>query len=250
MNSRENLIKSHSFLSARGHLFFSFQPNTQNINALRAIDVVMAVGGLAVFAEEGEDVLGVFNDALFVAIVAVDEYDEVGGGEFHLGAFVVAGGCAYPTLCITIHRQTMDIDHASSDAFVGLALTANAQRQCVANKLIGIESANAVAVGNRSQIDEIDERIYLIERLALEHPSDECLRGRAIARGVLATGLIDTARGSDAAHLFQRLCGERLPVLLAQGIDLLPQRLTIRRIDDVCFHTSPNEGGTNLLYLL
>ena len=250
MNSLENLIKSDCFLSTRSDIYFPFQPNTQNINALRAIDVVMAVGGLAVFAEEGEDVLGVFNDALFVAIVAVDEYDEVGGGEFHFCSLIVAGGCAYPTLCIAIHRQTMDIDHASSDAFVGLALTANAQRQCVANKLIGIEAANAVAVGDGSQIDEIDERIYLIERLALEHPSDERLRGRTIARGILATGLIDTARGSDAAHLFQRLCGERLPVLLAQGIDLLPQRLTIGRVDDVCFHTSPHEGGTNLLYLL
>ena len=210
----------------------------------------MAVGGLAVFAEEGEDVLGVFNDAGFVAIIAVDEYDEVGGGEFHFRALIVAGGCAYPTLCIAIHRQTMDIDHPSSDTFVGLALATYAQCQCVALKLISVEAANAVAVGNRSQIDEIDERIYLIERLALEHSSDEGLRGRAIARGILATGLIDTARGSDTAHLFQRLCGERLPVLLAQGIDLLPQRLTIRRIDDVRFHTSPNEGGTNLLYLL
>ena len=127
----------------------------------------MAVGGLAVFAEEGEDVLGVFNDALFVTIVAVDEYDEVGGGEFHFRALIVAGGGAYPTLCIAIHRQTMDIDHPSSDTLVRLALATYAQRQCVANKLIGVESANAVAVGNRSQIDEIDERIYLIERLTL-----------------------------------------------------------------------------------
>ena len=167
MNSLENLIKSDCFLSTRSDIYFPFHPNTQNINALRAIDVVMAVGGLAVFAEEGEDVLGVFNDALFVAIVAVDEYDEVGGGEFHFCSLIVAGGSAYPTLCITIHRQAMDIDHPSSDTLVRLALTAYAQRQCVALKLIGIEAANAIAVGDGSQIDEIDERIYLIERLSL-----------------------------------------------------------------------------------
>ena len=59
---------------------------------------------MAILAEEGLDILGVFDDSGFVAVVAVDEDYEVGGLEFHLGALVIAGRRPYPTLSISIYR--------------------------------------------------------------------------------------------------------------------------------------------------
>ena len=62
----------------------------------------MAIGGLAVFLEEGQDVLGIFDDTRLITVIAVDKDDEMRGLELDLGAFVVAGRRPYPTLCIAI----------------------------------------------------------------------------------------------------------------------------------------------------
>ena len=55
-----------------------------------------AAVALGVAAQELLNVLGILDDALLVAVVAIDEHDQVAGVERHLGAFVVAGGVPTP----------------------------------------------------------------------------------------------------------------------------------------------------------
>ena len=69
----------------------------------------------------------------------------------------------------------MDIDHATAYAFIGFALTAYTKCQGVTHKLVGIETTDAVAKGDRGKIDKVDEGVNLIECLPLEHAADECL---------------------------------------------------------------------------
>ena len=160
---------------------------------------------------------------------------------------MVAGRCADTPLCITIDGKTGNIDHATSNAFVGLSFTAYAKCQRVAGKLGGVEAANAVAESDGCQIDKVHERVYLVEFLALQHPSDECLAGRTVAGGVLAASPIDVAGGGNGGHLLERLGGELLPVALFQGVYLVPQGLTVGGVDNFCFNGSSCKGGAYVL---
>lgn len=126
-----------------------------------------AAVAIGVTAQQVLNVAGIVHDSLGIAVVAVDKHDKTSGGESNLRALVVAGGCAYPTLTVAIDRQTGYIDGAAPDAFVGLSLAAYAQRERIADKVGRIETADAVAIGDRSQIDEVNEGVNLIELLAL-----------------------------------------------------------------------------------
>ena len=85
------------------------------------------------------DETGVLCDALFIAVVAVDEDDKVSGLYGHFRALVVTGRGAYTTLGIAIDGQSGDVEHPSPDAFIGLALTTYTECQRIAHELIGIE---------------------------------------------------------------------------------------------------------------
>ena len=102
-----------------------------------------AAVALAVAAQQVLDEAGIIDDTLFLAVVAVDEYHEVGGVDGHLRALVVAGGCTYAALCVAIDGQSCDVEHAAPDAFVGFAFAPDTQCQSVAHELIGIEAADA-----------------------------------------------------------------------------------------------------------
>ena len=203
---------------------------------------------VAVFSEKGLYVFGILGDALPVAVIAVDEDYEVGGGELHLSALVVAGGCSDASLCITIYWQPVDVYHAAPYAFIGFSFASYAECQCVANKLVGIEAANAVAVCDGGEIDEVNEGVALIEFLALQHAAYEGFGGRTIARRVFAAGFIDAAGGSDAGKFFQRLSGQLTTEFLTEGIYLVPQLLTIGAVGDLSFYTCPDKRRANVGY--
>ena len=80
--------------------------------------------------------MGVLGNFFAVAVVAVDEDEQMAGLEVDLGAFVVAGRCAHAALCIAVDGESVDVDHAASDAFVGLSFASDAQCQRVAHKLV------------------------------------------------------------------------------------------------------------------
>ncbi len=155
---------------------------------------------MAVFADEVLDEPDVGGDALAVAVVAVDEDDEVGGLEGHLRALVVAGGGADASLGVAVDGQSGDVEHASADAFVGFALAADAEGERVADELVGIEAADAVAEGDGGEVDEVDEGINLIQLLALQHAADELLAGGTVTGGILAAGFVDTTGGCNAGQ--------------------------------------------------
>ena len=205
---------------------------------------------MAVFAEKVEDVLGILCNTVSIAVVAVDEDEQMTRVEVYLGALVVAGGCADTTLCITVDGQSLDIDHAASNAFVGFSFASNAQCQRIAHELVSIEASDAIAVGNGRQIDEVDEGIDLIELFALQHASDKCLRGRTIARGILAAGLINGTCGGNAAHVFQRLGGQCGAIVFAKRMDFLPKRFTIGGIDYFCLDTGTDKDGADGCYFV
>ena len=135
---------------------------------------------------------------------------------------MVACGRAHAPCRIAVDGQSLDIDHPAPDALVGLSCTSHTQRKRVALKLVGIEAPYAIAVGDGSQVDEVDECVDLVEFLALQHTTDELFGGRTVARGILPTFLIYRTRGGDARQRFQALGGEFGAEALAQGIDFLP----------------------------
>ena len=141
----------------------------------------MSAVALAVFLEQLLDILGILCDALLIAVVTVDEHEEVTGGEFHLRALVVAGGCSHTALGIAIYGQTVDVYHSASDALVRLPLASYAKGQGVADELVGIEAPDAVTEGYRGKVDEVNERVSLVQLLALQHAAYQGFGGRAVA---------------------------------------------------------------------
>lgn len=141
----------------------------------------MAAVALAVAGKEGEDVVGVGFHLIAVAVVTIDEDEQVASLEVDFGAFVVAGGSAYPTERITIDGETLDVDESSANAFVGFTFTTDAKGEGIAYELGGIETADAVAVCHRSEVDEVNQCVYLVEGFALQDTSDEGFGSRTIA---------------------------------------------------------------------
>ena len=100
-----------------------------------------------------------------------------------------------------------------------------------------------------NKVDQVDERVSLIELFALKHSPDERLGSRTIARRIFSAGTINLPCGGNATHFLQRLCSQRVSVFLAKGVNLIPQFLAIRRVLYIGFHTSPYEFGANCFYL-
>ena len=100
---------------------------------------------------------------------------------------------------------------------------AHTQGERVALKLVGVETANAVAIAYACQIDKVYQRIDLVELLALEDAADEGFGSRTVARRVFAAGAVDLAGGSYARDVFERLGRQGLPELLAQSVYLAPE---------------------------
>ena len=142
---------------------------------------MVAAVALAVFAEQLLYVFSIFCDALLIAVVAVDEHEEVAGREFHLRALVVAGGSADTAFGIAIYRKSVDVYHSASDTLIRFTLASYAKGQGVANEFVGIEAADAVTIGYGSKVDEVNERVALVQLLALQHTAYQGFGGRAVA---------------------------------------------------------------------
>lgn len=143
--------------------------------------MVGAAIALRIFAQQLLYVFSVLTHMVFIAVVAIDEHCEAGGVQSNLGAFVVRGGCSHTALGIAVDGQAGNVDHAPSDAFVRLAFLSDAERQRAALELVGIKAADAVAIGNTAQIDEVYERVDLVEGFALQLAADKRFGGRTIA---------------------------------------------------------------------
>ena len=159
---------------------------------------------------------------------------------------VVAGGRAYSSQLVTIYRQALDVEHSPADALVGFAGLSDTECECVAHEFVCVEASDAISVCNACEVDEVNKRVFLIERLPLEHPPDKGLRRRSVSGRILATLFIDTPCSLDTRDLLQRLRGEFLAKLFAHGIYFLPQWLAEKRVLAPRFHSSPHETLTNI----
>ena len=168
------------------------------------------------------------------------------GVQGHLRTLMVAGGCADAAEAIPIDRETLNINEPAAYTLIRFSLATDTECQGIAHEPVCIETSNAVAIGYGGQIDQVHQRIALIERLALQHAANQGLRGRPVARRVFAAGLVDAARGGNTGHLLQRLRRQLRPVSVAQFGYFLPQGFTIRRIDDAGFDTGSCKFGTYL----
>ena len=95
----------------------------------------------------GEGVL----HARAVAVVTVYDEEQMGGGGRKHGACAVAGGGGHAAAGIAIERQTLDVERAAPDAFVGFFGTPDAERELFALNAVGIEQA-----GRRAQLAQGD----------------------------------------------------------------------------------------------
>ena len=168
-------------------------------------------------------------------------------GDFR--ALMVAGGRPHPTLCVAVDGQPLDVEHAAADALVRLAGTTDAEGERVAHELVGIKAADAVAVGDGGQVDEVNEGVNLVQLLALQHAAYELLAGRTIARGVLATSLIYRARSRYRGQFLHALGGQLLAQPLLQLMNVVPQRLAIGAVHHLGIQACTHEHGTHLGYL-
>ena len=212
--------------------------------------MVAAFLRLAVAAHEVKNELGIGAHLTFVAIIAIDEHHQMTGVDGDLCALVVARRRPHPTHGITIDGQAFNIEHASADALIGFASSSDAKCQRIAHKLRGIKAADRIAKAYTGKVYQVDERVNLIEFLALQHAADELLRSRTVARRILTACLIDATCGSDARHLLQRLGGERRFVLLAQRMNFFPKALAVWGIHYVGLYAGTHKSRAHPLNLI
>ena len=205
---------------------------------------------LAILAEQVLDVFCILPNALFIAVVTVDKYDEMAGVIRNFCPLIVAGRRSYTSLCITIDGQSLYVEHPTAYPLVWLTLTSDAECQRVAHEFLSIKATDAIAIGNGSQIHQVNQSVELIELFPLKDATNKCLRGRTVSGGVFATSFINATCGGYAGYLLQRLRSQFFTEPIAKGVNLLPKRFAIRAIDHHSIDTSPDKLRTNLLYLL
>ena len=173
--------------------------------------------------EEFANVFGTGVRVGCIAVVAVDETEKMGGRKGKLGAFVVAGRRAYTSYLIAIDRHAGDVEFATANAFVWLALFPYSQGQALAHYLVGIETADAVGETYRGKVDEIDHGADGIEILVLKEAAAELLIRWTIAVGLLAASLIALSGGLDAASLLHGIDGEVVAQPTGHVANLCPE---------------------------
>src|SRR3712207_2286999 len=95
------------------------------------------------------------------------------GVKAYFGALIVAGGRAHTARGVAVNGHSLNVDEAPAYALVGLIWASNAQGERVAIELVGVESANAVAINYAGQIDKVHQCVDLIEPFALQYAADE-----------------------------------------------------------------------------
>ena len=193
---------------------------------------------------------GILAHPLLVAVVAVDEHQQVCRGEGHLRPFVVARRRAYPTLLVAVDGQSRNVEHAAAYALVGLALAPDAQGQRRAHHLVGIKPADAVAIGYRGEVHQVDERVDLVELLPLEHAAYQLFGRWPIARWILAARLVDAARGGYARQLLQRLRRQLAAEPLFPLMYLVPEFSRVGCVHHLRLNGSAHKLRAHLFYLL
>ena len=211
----------------------------------------LAAVGCCIGAEELLEVSGAGGGALTVAIVAVDNGEEMSGPKGEFGALVVAGGGADTTQRIAVNGKSGDVQGAAADALVGLAFAPDAQgepcgRSTGCSNFVGIEAADAVAEGDGGEVDEVHKGVHAIEVLALQGPPDECFAAGAVATGILATAAIGFAGGLNGRHQFQTIHGVTLSVVGDEAVDFLPEGWGGVAVTDGCNDSGAHEVGTPL----
>ena len=179
--------------------------------------------GASISDEEITDVFGTGACVGCVAVVAVDETEKMGGRKGKLGAFVVAGRRAYTSYLIAIDRHAGDVEFATANAFVWLALFPYSQGQALAHYLVGIETADAVGETYRGKVDEIDHGADGIEVLVLQETTAELFVRRTVTVGLLAASLVALSGGLDAASLLHGVDGEVVAQPTCHVANLCPE---------------------------
>ena len=110
---------------------------------------------LRISAKQVLDILGIFPNTLLITVITIDKYHQVTGVIGNLCPLIVTGRRADSSDGIAIHRKSLDINHAATNSFIGFSFPSDTQCQGVALKLLRIEAADAIAVGDRSQIYQI-----------------------------------------------------------------------------------------------
>ena len=117
------------------------------------VNKVSAISSLRILAEKAHKVFGVGPYLCFVSVVTVDKDEHAPRADGDFRAFVVARRRAHSALGVTINGQSGDVEHPPPYALVRLALTPYAERQRVADELVGVETADAVTVCDARKVD-------------------------------------------------------------------------------------------------
>ena len=101
---------------------------------------------MAIFLYQLLYILSVCPHLALIAVVTIDEHHEMCRLKGYLRALVVRRGRAHSTFAVAVDRKAGNVYHASPDALVWLAFTANAERQGVALKLARFTKSTSVSI--------------------------------------------------------------------------------------------------------
>ena len=79
----------------------------------------------------------------------------MGCGQTYLGPLIVGSRRPYSTHGIAIDGESRNVDHATADTLVRFTFPPHTERQRVTLELIRVKAADAVAIADARQVDEI-----------------------------------------------------------------------------------------------
>src|SRR3712207_6488777 len=138
------------------------------------------------FLKQAANIFRIGLNLVFTAVVPIDEHHQMAGSKAYLGALMVAGGRSHTARSVAVNGHSLNIDEPPPYALIRFVGAAYAQGERVAIELIGVESANAVAINYAGQIDKVHQCVDLIEPFALQYAADEGLARWPVARWVFA----------------------------------------------------------------
>ena len=159
---------------------------------------------------------------------------------------MVAGRCANPAHVVPIDRQSGNVQRAAPYAFVRLPLASDAQGERRSLNFVGIESANAVAIGDRGQVDKVNQSADAIEVVSFQRAAYQGFARRTVAAGVFTASFVSLPSRLDGRHLLDALGSVPLTIILDETVDFRPQSLVLFRILYGCKDSGTHHSGAPL----
>ena len=154
------------------------------------------------------------------------------------------------TTCpVAVDGNPLNVQRSAPDAFEGLFRTSDAEFKAVSLYLVRIEAADGISGAERYEVDEVYQRVDLVQFEPPHKTAAQCFGGRTVTAGIFAATLVGFAGGGDGGLLFDAFRGFTCSQFAGESVDFPPQLCVVCGVGYLRHDGNALKGGAEALNL-